>query len=223
MSYLRHPSKDQELYLVGTVHISKQSSRMVKDVISFAKPDVVMVELCQTRRDKVLAMARGEGETVLDSLLRAAGISKETAAQFVGPGIISSLDMYFRGNEMLAGIRAAEAMKVPVLLGDQDASKTMSRLREAASQVSPIEMMRFVQGSFMPKIKDEKAKQLYETMWQMGRSGGEAPLPSRDQLSASISQLAEFLPAPIMRAFLTERDEHMAKQLRDCKAHRIVG
>ena len=61
VSYLRHPSKDQELYLVGTVHISKQSSRMVKDVISFAKPDVVMVELCQTRRDKVLAMARGEG------------------------------------------------------------------------------------------------------------------------------------------------------------------
>lgn len=39
----------------------------------------------------------------------------------------------------------AEAQKAQVLLGDQDASQTMSRLREVASQMSPMDAMRLLQ------------------------------------------------------------------------------
>lgn len=223
VSYLRHPSRDQEVYLIGTVHISKQSSRMVTDLIASVKPDVVMVELCAVRRDKVMAMARGQGETVLDSLLRAAGVTKQTAAQYVGAGMISSLDMYFRGNEMLAGIQAAEANKAQLLLGDQEASRTMRRLRESASQMSPFDIMRLLQGSVMPQFKDAKAKELYERLWQLSSTGGEAPLPSRVQMQASMSHMKEILPAAMLEAMLTERDVHMAKKLLDCRAQRIVG
>ena len=34
---------------------------------------------------------------------------------------------------------------------------------------------------------------------------------------------AEIMPAPILAAMLTERDEHMARQLLASRAHRIVG
>ena len=41
----------------------------------------------------------------------------------------------------------------------------------------------------MPKFKDEKTKQLYERLWQLSSCGGEAPLPSRDQMAASMSYM----------------------------------
>lgn len=103
VSYLRHPSRDSEVFLVGTVHISSRSSRLVRDVIASVKPEVVMVELCEARHRKVTAMARGEQETVFDSILRTAGLSKALATQYVGEGLVKSIDTYFRGNEMLAG------------------------------------------------------------------------------------------------------------------------
>ena len=146
----------EQIFLVGTVHISKQSSRMVTDVIASVKPDVVMVELCAARRDKVLAMARGHSETVLDSLLRSVGLSKEGASRFVGAGLITSLDSYLRGNEMLAAIQAAESLRAQVLLGDQDATRTVQRLREAAAQISPVELMRLVSESARPSNKTKQ-------------------------------------------------------------------
>ena len=39
----------KEIFLVGTAHISKSSVELVKDVINEKKPDVVAVELCQSR------------------------------------------------------------------------------------------------------------------------------------------------------------------------------
>jgi len=223
VSYLRHPSKDQEVYLIGTVHISKESKRIVREVISHVKPGVVMVELCAARREKVVALARGQGDTVIDSLLRSAGITKETAAKFVGAGVLTSLDMYFRGNEMLAGMQAADEINAQVLLGDRDAARTMSRLREAASQLSPLEMMRMLQSSIMPQFPDNETKQVYERLWQGCAGGGEAALPCRKDLSACIAHLKQIVPHSLIEVMLTERDQHMAKQLLNCKAQRIVG
>jgi hypothetical protein len=75
----------------------------VREVIQSVKPDVVMVELCEARRRKLTAMARGEQETLLDSILRTAGVTRELASQYLGEGLLTSMDSYFRGNEMLAG------------------------------------------------------------------------------------------------------------------------
>lgn len=112
VSYLRHPARDQEVFLVGTVHISNRSARLVREVIASVKPDVVMVELCEARRRKLTAMARGEQETVLDSILRNAGVSRELASQYLGQGILKSMDTYFRGNEMLAGCALVSPLSI---------------------------------------------------------------------------------------------------------------
>jgi hypothetical protein len=63
---------------------------MVSDMIAHVKPDIVMVGLCAARRDKVLEMARGQRETVLDSQLRTLGVTKEVAAQYIGAGFVTS-------------------------------------------------------------------------------------------------------------------------------------
>lgn len=75
----------------------------------------------------------------------------------------------------------------------------------------------------MPQFKDENAKRMYEKLWLVGNSGGEAPLPSRAEISASMTYISDLVPAPFIRVMLTERDKHMARKLLDCPAQRIVG
>ncbi|KAG5387520.1 hypothetical protein IGI04_038990 [Brassica rapa subsp. trilocularis] len=38
-----------DVYLIGTAHVSKESCREVKEIISFLKPEAVFVELCSSR------------------------------------------------------------------------------------------------------------------------------------------------------------------------------
>ena len=39
----------KEILLIGTAHVSKESSRIVREVIAAEKPDTVCVELCEAR------------------------------------------------------------------------------------------------------------------------------------------------------------------------------
>jgi hypothetical protein len=54
VAYLRHPTRDQEVFLVGTVHISNRSARLVREVIQSVKPDVVMMILAPDPADRAL-------------------------------------------------------------------------------------------------------------------------------------------------------------------------
>ncbi|RZC44183.1 hypothetical protein C5167_037128 [Papaver somniferum] len=50
---LNNSSNGAQIYLIGTVHGSKQSAETVKNVIDYVRPDVVAAELCEKR---VMAM-----------------------------------------------------------------------------------------------------------------------------------------------------------------------
>lgn len=49
MSLLRSLSNGDEVYLVGTAHISKKSAEEVRSVIRAVRPDTVFLELCDAR------------------------------------------------------------------------------------------------------------------------------------------------------------------------------
>ena len=49
MSYLRDLRTGNEVYLIGTAHVSKKSAEEVRDVIQAVRPDTVFVELCEKR------------------------------------------------------------------------------------------------------------------------------------------------------------------------------
>ena len=48
-----HIKVSDNIVLVGTAHISKDSVEEVKEVIEEFKPDIVAVELCQRRYDAI--------------------------------------------------------------------------------------------------------------------------------------------------------------------------
>ena len=49
MSYLRNLKNGDEIFLVGTAHISRKSADEVRSVIRSVKPDTIFLELCDAR------------------------------------------------------------------------------------------------------------------------------------------------------------------------------
>ena len=44
---------NKEIILLGTAHVSKESTRLVTEVIEAEKPDTVCVELCESRYQSI--------------------------------------------------------------------------------------------------------------------------------------------------------------------------
>jgi pheromone shutdown-related protein TraB len=115
-------------YLVGTAHVSQRSVDEVREVITQLEPDVVCVELDQTRHDTltkdsafrdldVFKVVR-EGRTLyLLAHLALASYQRRIGASLgVKPGA-----------ELLAAVEAARAMNIPVELIDRDINVTLKR------------------------------------------------------------------------------------------------
>ncbi|UCG64601.1 MAG: TraB/GumN family protein, partial [Deltaproteobacteria bacterium] len=45
--------QDKEITLVGTAHVSRESTDLVEQVIEQEKPDTVCIELCQSRYQSI--------------------------------------------------------------------------------------------------------------------------------------------------------------------------
>ena len=56
----------KEVILIGTVHISKDSVEEVRNVIEKENPDVVGVELCESRFDALKNAKKWEDTNILD-------------------------------------------------------------------------------------------------------------------------------------------------------------
>lgn len=115
-------------YLVGTAHVSQRSVDEVKAVIDRVKPDVVCVELDQTRHDAltkdsafrdldVFKVVRGGRTLYLLAHLALASYQRRIGASLgVRPGA-----------ELLAAVRAANDRGIPVELIDRDINITLKR------------------------------------------------------------------------------------------------
>ena len=114
--------------LVGTAHMSRESTDLVGQVIETEKPDTVCVELCQSRYESIVQKNRWQNT----NLLR---VIKEKRAFL----LLSNLMLaYFQkkigrtlgvkpGEEMLRAIQAAEAVGAHVHLVDRDIRTTLAR------------------------------------------------------------------------------------------------
>ncbi|KAI3959342.1 hypothetical protein MKW98_018932 [Papaver atlanticum] len=59
---LNNSMTGSQVYLVGTIHVSKESSDTVKKVINYVMPDVVAVELCNKRAMELMKWKPGDDD-----------------------------------------------------------------------------------------------------------------------------------------------------------------
>ena len=192
---------DENLRLVGTAHISSASVELVRNQIKEWSPDLVAVELCESRKASLLEPDALDNEDLLkilnDGKSHMILLQSALAAEQRRMGISSGEQP---GAELLAAIEAADESSIPVELIDRDVLIT---LRRAWSKM----------GFF------EKARVLDALLWQEDDEDGasvEELLEDSDLLSKLMEEAREVAPAA-GSVLIDERDAFVAGRIQQIR------
>ena len=185
------------LRLLGTAHISTKSVEDVKEQIELFKPDVVAVELCQSRYDSLVSGRRLDKEGLLK-------VIKEGKAPLV---LLQSLlaaeqrklgldEGQQPGAELLEAVNLSKELEIPVELIDRDIQTTLRRAWRKMKFREKIKIL----YSMLGEEEDELEVDLDEI------------LESRDILTDLMNELKDFSPGA-GEVLIDERDEFLAQNI----------
>lgn len=185
----------KNITIVGTAHISQESRDEVRDTIETVRPDLVAVELDQSRFDSLRddsgwkdleiseAIRDGKGNLLLLNLILSIYQRKLGLEEGMKPGA-----------ELMAAVDRAEEMDIEYALVDQDINKTLNR---AISSLSILDKLRIVASMILPSDEEEMDIE---------------SLKDGDMLGTLIQELEDEFPE-LKRVFLDERNSYMAEKL----------
>ncbi len=199
----------RKITLVGTAHVSHESSRQVAEVIDRERPDTVCVELCEFRyhsiRHKdswqnmdIVKVVREKKAFLLLSNLLLAAFQKRIAKKLnIRPG-----------QEMIQAIESAEAVGAHVHLADRDIRITLSRAWRIMKFWDKIKLV--AQLVFSLGKVDEISSEEVERMKQ------------EDVLESLLIDVGRALPV-VRHVLIDERDRYLAHKIRTAPGERIVA
>jgi pheromone shutdown-related protein TraB len=192
---------DENLRLVGTAHISSASVALVRQQIEEWGPDLLAVELCESRRASLLEPESLENEDLLEIINEGRShmilLQSALAAEQRRMGVASGEKP---GAELLAAIEAAEEAGIPVELIDRDVIVT---LRRAWSKMGLREKFR-VMDAFLWQEEDEDEASVEEL------------LEDSDMLSNLMEEAREVAPGA-GSVLIDERDAFLAGRLQQIR------
>jgi pheromone shutdown-related protein TraB len=194
---------DENIILVGTAHISKDSVDEVKSAIKEYKPDIVAVELCQRRFEAITKKDKWEN-TPVTSLLKSNNAYLMLAQIFLS-SIQRKLGKEYGvepGSEMIAAMDEAKKQKLKVALVDRDISITLKR---AWKKMGFREKFRLI-WEFMKAILGYEEEELEELDLK--------ELMKQDVISTMMKEFGEIAPS-VATVLVHERDEYIAKKIID--------
>ena len=192
---------DDSLRLVGTAHISSVSVELVRQQIEEWKPDLVAIELCESRKAALLEPDALDNEDLLKILNEGRShmilLQSALAAEQRRMGIASGEKP---GAELLAAIEAADEAGIPVDLIDRDVVIT---LRRAWSKMGFREKFRVMDALLWQDDGDDDASV-------------EELLEDSDMMSNLMEEAREVAPAA-GSVLIDERDAFLAGRLQQIR------
>ncbi len=197
------------ILLVGTAHISRQSTDLVQQVIEQEQPDAVCIELDEKR---YAALARPNAwenldlkqviktrqlSTLLVNLILAT-YQKKLGGQL---GIMP-------GTELLTAAQTAQRRNVPIALCDRDVRVTLRRAWRATSFWKKGYLLATLVASLFDRTELDEEKL--------------SEMRSKDVLSELIKELGASLPQT-KAALIDERDIYMAEKIKETPGSRLVA
>jgi pheromone shutdown-related protein TraB len=201
--------QDKEITLVGTAHVSRESTDLVEQVIEQEKPDTVCIELCQSRYQSITQKKQWQ-DTDLFKVIR------EKKASLL---LINFVLAYFQkkigqklgikpGEEIIRAIKVAQEMGARIHLADRDIRTTLSRTWRLMGLWTKIKLLAQLLASAgqLDAIKEEDVEKMKK----------------KDVLEMLLFEMGESLPE-IKRVLIDERDQYLAYQIRTAPGKRIVA
>jgi pheromone shutdown-related protein TraB len=191
------------IILVGTAHISKDSVEEVKQAIEKYKPDIVAVELCKKRYDAITKKAQWE-KTPANKLLKSNNAYLLLAQTFLS-SIQRKLGKEYGvepGSEMIAAMDVAKKHGLKVALVDRDIAVTLKR---AWRKMGFREKFR-VAWEFLKALLGYDEEELEELDLKK--------LMDQDVISSLMDEFGEIAPSAT-DVLIHERDSYIAKKILD--------
>jgi pheromone shutdown-related protein TraB len=201
--------EDRGIVLVGTAHVSRESTRLVEDVITTEKPDTVSIELCSSRfkalkqRDRwrdtdIVKIIKEKKAFLLLSNLLLASFQKRIAKK---------MDV-IPGAEMLKAVETAEAVGASVWLADRDIQTTLSRAWRSMGWWTRIKLLSQLLTSM------SKAEEVTEEEIER--------LKQQDVLESVLSGVGSSMPK-LKTILIDERDLYLMAKIRQAPGRKIVA
>ena len=199
----------ENLKIIGTAHVSKESIDEVKEAIIINQPDVVAVELDINRYQNMMAEKNGQEKQDVNirDIIKGDKLSIFLVSMFLSymqRKIGDDLGVK-PGSEMIAAIETAEEIGAKVALIDRDISVTLKR---ALNKMSFIEKAKFVFGiiaSFFSKDEIEDVESIKDG----------------DTLTEVMEYFKEMSPKAYS-VLVSERDAYMANMLQNIEGENVV-
>jgi pheromone shutdown-related protein TraB len=202
-------SEGKQVILVGTAHVSADSTALVEAVIRREAPDTVAVELCPSRhqsiRDRnrwqnmdIVKVIREKKAFLLLANLMLAAFQKRIAARLdVRPG-----------EEMIRAMDVGEEIGAVVHLADRDIRVTLARVWRSMGFWKKVKLVFQLVLSFGDA--DEISQEDVERMKQ------------QDVLESLLEEIGQSLPE-LRSVLIDERDRYLAEKIRTAPGQRIVA
>ncbi|GGB47048.1 conjugal transfer protein TraB [Lentibacillus populi] len=200
---------DKEYILIGTAHVSKHSAEQVKEVIEQEKPDSVCIELDEQRYQSIVdgnkwqetdifKVIKEKKATLLLMNLAISSFQRRMAKQFgINPG-----------QEMIQGIKSAEATGANLVLADRNIQITFSRIWGGIGLKGKATLLMQVIGSIFSKesITEEELERM----------------KSQDTINTILSEFTESFPR-LKTPLIDERDQYLAQKIKEAPGKKVVA
>jgi pheromone shutdown-related protein TraB len=199
----------REFVLVGTAHVSRESTELVRSVVEAAQPDGVCIELDAGRYE---ALSKPQRFEQLD--LRQVLASRQLPTLFANLLLAAfqhSLGVKLGvrpGSELLEGARAAEAIGKPFYLCDREVRVTLKRAWASLSfWKKALLASALVESLFSrPEMSEHDLRELRE----------------RDVMTQLLEELSKAFPG-LKRVLIDERDAYLAERIRQSPGAKLVA
>jgi pheromone shutdown-related protein TraB len=201
--------KDKTIVLVGTAHVSKESIKLVQQVIESEKPDTVCVELCESRYQSIVKKEQWENTNIVTV------IREKKAFLLLSNLILASFQKRMAdrldikpGGEMIAAVECAEAINATIHLADRDIRITLKRAWHCLSLWKKLQLLfeLLLSAGSMDEISEQDIEQLKE----------------KDMLNTVINEIGHAMPE-LRKILIDERDQYLAEKIRTANGKHIVA
>jgi pheromone shutdown-related protein TraB len=199
----------REFILVGTAHVSRESTELVRRVVEAAQPDGVCIELDAGRFE---ALSKPQRFEQLD--LRQVLANRQLPTLFANLLLASfqhslGLKLGVRpGSELLEGAHAAEAIGKPFHLCDREVRVTLKRAWASLSPWKKALLGAALAESLFarPEMNESDLRELRE----------------RDAMTQLLEELSKAFPG-LKRVLIDERDAYLAERIRQAPGEKLVA
>ncbi len=199
----------REFILVGTAHVSRESTALVRAVIERERPDTVCVEL-DRQRYEALSQKRSWEALDLRQIIR-----KQQLAALLANLVLASYQKKLGsalgvqpGAELIEATRVADELGIRVDLCDRDVRITLRRAWASTSLWKKAMLLATLLTSIFdrPEISEEELRKLRE----------------QDVLSELMRELGEAMPG-LKRVLIDERDVFLTQKMKEAPGRRILA